>query len=349
MRKHLEIVILALGVMIMLSGNAIAQEGKLFGKVFFDYYHDFSSTSLDSALIHGNPGQKNGCEFTRVYFGYDRDLDQTFGIRFLMDADNASGAFRPYVKNAYLSVNCRLVKGLRWYVGMIPMPFDAVPESHWGYRSIFKPPMDAFGIGNTADLGIGAKGMWSDMYQVDFAVANGEGYKNPESNTFKLVEFRPSAYLMQKAVTVSGFVSYEAMNDSSNSTILAGMAGYDHQYFRVGGEIGLNTISNAAVDTVSGKVKDNRRPFLGIWAHIKPIPKVTLFGRFDRYEPNSNVGQDMYSYLIVGADFHPTKSVRIIPNAQFKMFDESQDNSTTPSIDESASINTFFVTFEYGW
>jgi len=347
MSKHLAIVIVALVMVTMLSGRVIAQEGKLFGKFFFDYYHDFSSTSLDSALIHGNPGQKNGFEFSRIYFGYDKDLDQTFGIRFLIDADNASGAFRPFVKNAYLSVNCRLVKGLRWYIGMIPMPFDAVPESHWGYRSLFKAPMDAFGIGNTADLGIGARGMWSDMYQVEFAVANGEGYKNLETNTFKIAEFRPTAYLMQKAVTVSGFVSYEAMNDSSNSTILAGMAGYDHQYFRVGGEIGMNTISNAEV--VSGKVKDNQKTFVSIWAHAKPMSMLSFLGRFDRYEPNSNVGQDMYSYLIVGADFHPTKSVRIIPNVQVKMFDEKKDDSFTPSVDESASISTFFVTFEYGW
>jgi hypothetical protein len=346
MKKQLVLfTLLTLGLSAIL-GIANAQEGKLFGKVFFDYYHDFSSTKLDSSLIHGNPGQKNGFEFTRVYFGYDQDIDQMFGARFLIDADNAAGAFRPYVKNAYLSINCKLVKGLKWYIGMIPTPFDAVPEQHWGYRSIFKAPMDAFGIGNTADLGIGAKGMWQDKYQLEFAVVNGEGYKNLENNPYKLIEFRPTIFLLNKALTVSAFGSFKSLNDSSSSTIFAGMAGYDHKYFRIGGEIGQNTISKATV--VAGDVKDNNKPFFAVWLHVKPMPKLTGFVRFDRYEPNSNVGQDMYSWLIFGADFHPNKNFRIIPNVQMKMF-EQEDNSTTTAIDEHASINTFYVTFEYGW
>ena len=346
MKKQLVLlVVLTLGLS-ALFGDANAQEGKLFGKVFFDYFHDFSSTRLEPDSIHGNPGQKNGFEFTRIYFGYDRDINEQFSVRFLIDADNAAGAFRPFVKNAYLSINCRLVKGLKWYVGMVPTPFDAVTEQHWGYRCLFKPPMDAFGIGNTADLGIGAKGMWKDMYQLEFGVFNGEGFRNLETNSLKLVEFRPTVFLMEKAITVSAFVSYEGLNDSSNSIIYAGMAGFDHKYFRVGGEIGMNTISNFT--TVAGEVKDNQKPFFGVWLHVKPCPKVTGFARFDRYEPNSNVGQDMYSCLIFGADCHPNKNFRIIPNVQMKMF-EREDISTNDSIDESASINTFFLTFEYSW
>jgi hypothetical protein len=346
MKRLFAVVVLTIMAVITFSGAVIADEGKLSGKVYFDYFHDFSSTDLDSSLLHGNPGQKNGFEITRVYFSYDRDLDETFSIRFLMDVDNAAGAYRPFMKNAYLMFNIRSIQGSKGYVGIVPMPFVSVPESFWGYRSIFKAPMDAFGLGNTADLGISWKGTWSGMYQLEFAISNGEGYKKLESNTFKLVEFRPTVYLMDKAVTASGFVSFKTLNDSSNSTILSGMVGYDHRYFRVGIDVGMNTISKAAV--VGNEVKGDQKTFVSCWVILKPTAKLNLLGRFDRYEPNANVGQDMYSYLILGGDYHPTNNVRVIPNMQIKSF-EKKDNPATESIDESAPIMTAYVTLEYSW
>ena len=385
MKKHLVTLTIALCGLALLSGVANSeepkQEGKFFGKVYFDYYHDFSSTDIDPARI-SPAGQKNGFEFTRFYFGYDRDIAQNFSMRFLMDADfdkeykleqtgtnlvslvddngdtvsipmpvytlkESSRSFRPFLKNAYLAMNCKLVEGAKWYFGMIPMPFVGVPENHWGYRSLYKLPMDQAGWGNTADIGVGWKGMWQDMYQVEFAVANGAGFKNPEADMFKLIELRPTAYLLEKALTVSALGSYEALNDSSNALILALMAGYDQKFFRVGGEYSMRSVSDGYVDS-NGDLTSLKQNNLSFWLHVKPTEKFTVLGRYDLYEPNTDLEKDKTSALIAGVDFHPVKNVHFVPNIQMQM-NELDDDPNTTDADESAPINTAYVTFEYNW
>ena len=326
------------------------KEGKFFGKVYFDYFHDFSSTEIDPARI-SPAGQRNGFEFTRIYFGYDRDIAENFSIRFLMDVDNTQDdtgkkAWRPFMKNAYLAMNCKLIKGSKWYFGMIGMPFVGVPESHWGYRSLYKLPMDYVGWGNTADLGISWKGIWQEKYQLEFALANGAGFKNPEADMFKLIELRPTAYLLEKALTVSAFGSYEAVNDSSNALIFAVMAGYDHRLFRVGGEFSTRSVFKGYVNA-NGKAAELAQNNLSFWVHAKHIEKLTILGRYDFYEPNTGVSSDKTSALIAGLDFRPAQNVHFIPNVQLQM--NERDNDPETDVDESASLNTFYVTFEYGW
>jgi len=141
-----------------------ADEGKFSGKAYFNYNHDFSDRGS------GNNGQTNGFNFTRIYFGYDKDLDADFSIRFLMDVDNTKdsnnkNAWRPFMKNAYLAMNCKLIPGSKWYFGIVGMPFVSVPESHWGYRSLSPMAMDLKGWGSTADLGIGWKGQWRGLQE----------------------------------------------------------------------------------------------------------------------------------------------------------------------------------------
>ncbi len=346
MKKQFLTCALALCCLLMLAGIGQAEEGKFFGKVYFNYNHDFSQDRGPGS------GQTNGFSFTRIYFGYDRDIAENFSIRFLMDVDNTKdtdgkSAWRPFMKNAYLAMDCKMVEGSKVYFGMIAMPFVGVPENHWGYRSLYQLAMDKQGWGSTADIGVGWKGMWNDMLQVEFALANGAGYKNPEGDMFKLVELRPTVYLMEKAVTLSAFGSYEAQNDSASAVILAILAGYDHQVFRVGAEYSMRSKSDSYVNS-SGEVTNLSSNNISAWLHLKPAEKFTVLGRYDLYEPNADADKDKSSVLIVGLDYHPVKNVRFIPNVQITML-EAEDDPITTSIDESASTNTAFLTFEYNW
>ncbi|HEX7344417.1 MAG TPA: hypothetical protein VF398_09140 [bacterium] len=357
------------------------QEGKFFGKVFFDYFHDFSSPEIDPARI-SPAGQKNGFEFTRIYFGYDRDISENFSVRVLLDADyvkeykltpsqvtnavidsegdtvlvpvttyslsESRKAVRAFVKNAYLAMNCRLVEGSKWYFGIIGMPFVGVPEAHWGYRSIYQLAMDKQGWGATADLGVGWRGVWKDMFQLEFALTNGGGFRDPEGDMFKLIELRPTAYLVNKSLTLSGFLSFETINQESNALILAFVGGYDHKLFRIGAEYSNRSFSDSTeVSLGSLKFYTEAQNNISLWVHVKPMDKLTLLARYDLYEPDADEEKDKVSMLIAGLDFHPVKNVRIIPNVQIETYEK--DDAAATAIDESASKNTAFLTFEYGW
>ena len=339
MRKFLALIAILAAVS---AGLAQAEEGKLSGKVYFNYNHDFSDRG------GSYNGQSNGFNFTRIYFGYDKDLDADFSIRFLMDVDNTKddngkSAWRPFMKNAYLSMNCKLIPGSKWYFGMVGMPFVSVPESHWGYRSLAQMATDKQGWGSTADLGVGWKGKWQDQFQIEFAVANGAGYKNPEADMFKLIELRPTAFLLEKALTLSAFLSYETQAADSNSFIFSALAGYEHQLFRIGGEYSMRSVS-AATDGAEDVSGNN----ISLWGVFNATDKLNLLARYDMYEPNADVDADKSALIVAGLDFHPIKNVRFIPNVQIQTF-EADDDANTAAVDESKPINTAYVTFEYSW
>lgn len=344
MKKKLVLATLLACSLILITAGANAQgnAGTFFGKMYFDYNHDFSS-GRDSLS-----GRRNGFEFTRIYFGYDRDLNENFSIRFLLDVDNTKDAnnktaWRPLMKNAYLSGKCVLAGGARWYVGMVPTALTNVPEANWGYRSIYKMPMDQMGWGSTADLGLYWKGLFVDMLQVEFNLINGGGYKAIETDMFKLFDLRPTLYLLDKSVIISAYGSYRALNDSSNVLVGSGFGGYEMKLFRVGVEYSLQDVTKA-----SPIGKDVKSTTLAGWGSVNVMEKLSLLARYDWYDPNTDVKNDESALLIGGVDFHPAKNVRIIPNVQIMTF-KASDNPQTPDVNESKPIDTAYITFEYNW
>jgi hypothetical protein len=356
MKKALVVIILVLFGLALISAGARAEEkalntGTFSGKAYFNYNHDFSQDRGPGS------GQTNGFHFTRIYFGYDKDLDETFSIRFLMDAENSNGAWRPFMKNAYLSMKCKLVEGSRWYFGMVPTALTNVPEAGWGYRSVFKMPMDQFSsffpgqvrsLGSTADLGLYWKGTIQDMLQVEFNLINGAGYKAVENDMFKKFDIRPTLYLLdKKALTLSAYASYEAANDSSNAMVISGYGGYEMSLFRVGVEYSMQSLSNSYMKAGSTTWDAQNSSALAAWAVVKATEKISVLGRYDIYDPNTDVDKDGSAAIVAGLDFHPIKNVRFIPNVQI-MTVQADDNPNTP-IKEDASLNTALVTFEYSW
>ena len=361
-------------VFLLSAGLNASEQGKFFGQFFFDYHHDFTSPQSARAAA---PGQENGFQFTRIYFGYNRDINETFSIRFTLDANfdkeyrlqqtgsvqvlSASGdtvsvptyslqesgkAFRPFVKYAYLAVHCKLIPGSKWYVGMISMPFVNIPQNQqWEYRVIAKGAMNIQGWGYTADLGVGWKGMWNDQYLVEFALTNGSGFRYPELDMFKLMELRGTDYFWRKQVIVSAFGSYEQLTHETGAVIAEALVGFDHKKFRVGAEYARRMFS-AEFAYSSGKNTDVQDLY-SFWLHLKPHELITLLGRYDSYDPNPDVEKDGSSLLIVGVDFHPIKNLRVIPNVQINSL-EVEDNPDTEA-DESASVNAFYLSCEVNW
>jgi len=159
---------------------------------------------------------------------------------------------------------------------------------------------------------------------------------------FKLIELRPTLFLLEKALTLSAFVSYETQAADSHAAIFSTMAGYENKMFRVGAEYSLRSLT-AATDSA----KDVNGNNISVWGVFKATEKLNLLARYDRYEPNTDVDNDESALIIAGLDFHPTKNVRFIPNVQVQTF-TADDNPDTP-VDESKPINTAYVTFEYSW
>jgi len=115
---------------------------KVEGKGYFYYYHD--ATDGD--------GQSNSFDLSRLYMGAKYRISDEFSVRYLTDVSHQAsdadhkenyGKFEVFTKYAYMdwniSENNNMVMGLQGTNNWKPV------DKAWGYRSLGKAPMEAFG------------------------------------------------------------------------------------------------------------------------------------------------------------------------------------------------------------
>ena len=153
MKKTMTVVTLMLGWVFA----AQAQEGKIKGYMFGDYYYVLAADETDTK----RPRKRNAFQFRRLYLTYQSDIATDFAIRFRLEAKDAGFAqgskMEPFVKHGYLQWK----EGLGdadIYLGLSGTPTWAVAEKVWGYRSVAKTVLDWNKIGSSADLGAASQG-----------------------------------------------------------------------------------------------------------------------------------------------------------------------------------------------
>ena len=98
MKKTMTVVTLMLGWVF----TAQAQEGKIKGYMFGDYYYVLAADETDTK----RPRKRNAFQFRRLYLTYQSDIANDFAIRFRLEAKDAGFAqgskMEPFVKHGYL-------------------------------------------------------------------------------------------------------------------------------------------------------------------------------------------------------------------------------------------------------
>ena len=180
--------------------------------MFGDYYYQFSNP--DTSVNY------NGFQFRRVYFNYDRDISETFSVRFRLEMNSAEDKqLEPYIKNAYLAWK-NLIPNSTIYFGAQGTPIWKITEKTWGYRSIEKTIMDLRKVGSSSDLGVGIKGKFNESGSLGYhvLVANGEGKKG-ESDEYKKVYVSIPIVVMENFHIVP-FTDYEGgVDDMTKQTM----------------------------------------------------------------------------------------------------------------------------------
>jgi hypothetical protein len=107
-------------------------------------------------------------------------------------------------------------------------------------------------------------------------------------------------------------------------------------------------------DAIASVTKaDVVRSGLSLWGSwVTPVPKLKLFARYDKYDPNSNDDvyagasasaltgsglDDDYSLVIAGIDYIPSANVHFMPNIMVKSYSKSGVDS-----DLTARITMYF-------
>jgi len=328
-----------------------AQEGKISGYIFGDYFYEFSHPSAKTDALN-----RNGFQFRRAYFTFDRDLSEKFSVRFrlemngpdLMGSENF-GAFksgpdssrtdllRPYIKHAYLRWN-NLIPQSKLSFGLVNTPTFYLADEVWGYRSVEKTIMDLRRIASSADLGVTAEGKFtkSGVLNYHILVANGAGTR-AETDKSKRVYINAPVKI-QKIFHLVPYFDYEGGDQGKSKNTFAFFAGLQTPGLHGGVEVFQKT-SNKASKDAAGKIVDKIEEGFSVFGAVKMAEKVKLLGRFDFYDPNTKLKDDGNIFIIGGLDFAPEKNINIIPNVKIEGYQAAGKDANT------TGLLTFFFRF----
>jgi len=308
--------------------NLTAQEGKISGYIFGDYFYEFSNPNTATDGLN-----RNGFQFRRAYFTYDRDLSEKFSVRFRLEMNSpdltriqdfgTSTTLTPFIKHAYLRWN-NFIPQSRLLFGLVGTPTFNMSEEVWGYRSVEKTVMDLRSIAPSADLGMALEGKLSKSGVLNYTiiVANGTGTRSETDKNKRVYVNAPIK--IQGGFSLVPYFDYEGGNDGKDKNAMALFAGLQKPRFHGGVEV-FQKKSNKALANNQDRTENG----FSVFGAVKAAEKVKLFGRFDSYDPNTDLDDDGNSLIIAGLDFAPEKNVNIMPNVRIESYQAAGKDANT--------------------
>ena len=292
-------------VTLMLGGvfAAQAQEGKVKGLMFGDYYYVFAAAEADTK----HTPKRNAFQFRRLYLTYQSDIATDFAIRFRLEAKDAGFAqgskMEPFVKHGYLQWK----EGLGdadIYLGLSGTPTWAVAEKVWGYRSVAKTVLDWNKIGSSADLGAALKGA-AGRLRYHLMVGNGTGQGPEEDHGKKFygsLSFKAAGRLI-----LEGYADFNARPAGRNERTFKGFVGWQGAKGAAGVEVFSRTHERAGDS-------DEDHVITGVSA-FGSLPLSAAFKGFGRVDAVARDAEDTTNWLfIAGLDYSAAATVHLMPN-----------------------------------
>ncbi|RKY52795.1 MAG: hypothetical protein DRP89_07125, partial [Candidatus Neomarinimicrobiota bacterium] len=281
---------------------------------------------------------------SRAYFTYKKQLDNGIKFRFTTDVGRISETYytyilttndngditgivvskhkskerlHVYVKYAYLDWKVKPAGTL--ILGQQGTNYFNIEEANWGLRFVEKAPMDRLKMATSADMGIGFKRELIDNLHFHATYVHGTGYKHPEDNSEKKIGVQ-LFYGQPKLTKKDGFnagatVAIEPY-DSENKQTIAAFGGFAKSGLRIGGEFDIKKSSEV----------DNRQQVMAAYCAYKALDNLTIFGRVDIYDSNTETKDDGNTYIIVGIDYSACKGFHMAPNIRYKSYQDGSDS-----------------------
>jgi hypothetical protein len=323
-------------------------KGKISGTFFMDYFYNVSRDTgfahIPNAAITGNK-DVNGLKIRRIFFTYDYKFNNKLSSRFRLESDemnfttnsdgNKANKFGVVVKDAF--INWNYVGRHQLCAGIQNTSAFEVSERVWGNRYIEKTIMDVRNAVVPRDFGISLRGQFDSIgvFKYWLMYANGNAGL-PEGDKYKryyaMFEFTP---FKNFSITVHG--DYQSRSLTANKFIPDGtmkndvltgsfFVGYNlKDKFSVGVESYLRNVENGYA--LADSYDDLKGFGISIFGNYYFTPKISIFARFDRFDPNKNTDakEDTRNLYIGGLAFKPVKNLIISPNVFVETYEEVGD------------------------
>ncbi|MFB6318290.1 hypothetical protein [Saccharicrinis sp. FJH54] len=270
MKRILLLCFAVIGISTLVKAETPLAGGKVSGRIYTDAFvntvGDFNSASM-------------AFEVTRAYFGYTNEFAEGWSAFVLLDIgsindDSEYALIRRYTyfKNAGVKYK---KNGWELQLGLIGTYQFKLQEKLWGKRYIRKSFQDEFKFNASADLGFFVKKSLSDVFDVDFMIANGEGYKDFQYDDF----LRYSAGLVAKPADFEFRAGIDlAPNDDNINTVYTLYGAYKGEKFKLGADYTMeNNYKNREGYSRQGG---------SVYGELYFADKWSVFGRYDMIYSN---------------------------------------------------------------
>jgi TolA-binding protein len=285
----------------------------------------------------------NSFQLKRGYFGADVDVTPYLTSRFVGDITlDSVGDVKVRAKYLYGKVHTKgnnIITGPYMEFGLAHMPWLDFEEALNGFRMQDTMFLERNSIFNSADVGVLVGSDLGGSMSSDFkskvnshyagrygswqvGIYNGGGYHAAENNTNKAFEARLTIRPVPSAIPGLQFTAFGVVgkgNKAPTSTLAppdwksgVAMISYESEYFTFSGQgyLGEGNQGGSAVDS-NGAAAQQRGFSVFASVHI-PIPhhgqKVSLIGRLDEFNSNTDVYNDLQRRYIAGFAWHLYKS-----------------------------------------
>jgi len=301
---------------------AWAADTKISGRMYFN----ISSITADN--LAGTQVEKDGgFQIKRFYVGIDHKFNDVFAGNITVDVDNVAGTAGNlvgkglYVKKAFLQA--KLSKALDIRLGSDDMPWIPYVEGIYGYRHIEKTIADVNGIGTSADWGVHARGeLAGGLINYQVSAINGGGYRNNTLTQHVDLEGRVNLVYKGFNAAIGGYTGKLGKDQLSVGNVTAHTAqrfdallAYKGKAGNVGYSIGAEYLyaknwRRTGLIPAATTTADDSTEGYSFFASVSPMPKWSVFGRYDYYKPSKDLNPAQHANLYnVGIQFEPVKIV----------------------------------------
>jgi hypothetical protein len=260
-------------------------------------------------------------DVTRAYLNFNAKFAGGVAIRITPDiyrqqndSNGALNALGYRLKYAYFSY-APGAGNITWKLGMIQTPWLSREEDLWDYRMQGAMAVERYAGMSSADLGLSADTkLASGHLDLNVGVYNGEGYKKPEGDQRKDLMVRAS-YLLGATndnsafggFRLSGYAQVGHPTGGGTRNRFLGMLSYKTSQYTLAAEYEITKDSAAASPAVvSGSVISA----FGVY-HLSNS-KLSLIGRVDLADPNTDVSNNKSTGIIAGASYQASPNLRFL-------------------------------------
>ena len=351
------VAMLMLLVAMMFAGSLMAAKTSVHGRLY---------THWEYEMTDGADGM-NDFALSRAYVTVKSKLSDQTSVRITSDLrqstidDNGKVRTRYYViiKYGYLDWTPAFWKKIfKLRLGLQPTLYIDFQNKLWGRRYLAKTVGDMNKFLTSSDPGVSAHialGEKGKNGSLALGLFNGTSYsdlgelnKQKDINLFAQIKPLANSEDLKKSAIVAQYykgtqnVAFDETTkagDYKNDIISVGALLAYRGLFRVGADLNWHTEGKGAG---ADEMKESGASFHGtlylseLVDGSSALRTLNLFGRYDTFDPNTDVDDDAEKLMIVGVECSPTKGFKASVSIRSTSFD---DDSTT---EKQLFVNTLF-------